>query len=119
MRSHDLGRRSESLACDYLEARGWTILDRNYRAGHKEIDIVGSRAAIIAFVEVKARSGVRYGHPLYAIDWRKCRELEHAARSWMRAHPHAGCEFRFDAIAVIWKKGSSTVEHIEDAWRVR
>ncbi len=55
--SHALGRTSEDLACAFLKSAGWRILERNYRAGHKEIDIIATRARVIAFVEVKARAG--------------------------------------------------------------
>jgi putative endonuclease len=119
VQSYDLGRRSEELACDYLKARDWAILDRNYRAGPKEIDIVASGGGTIAFVEVKARSNVTFGHPIHAITWRKRRDLEHAARAWIRTHRHPASVFRFDAITVIWKNGSNTIEHFEDAWRIR
>jgi putative endonuclease len=119
MNSHDLGRRSEMLAAGYLERHGYTVLDRNYRAGHKEIDIVVRRQQVIAFVEVKARVGTSHGHPLEAITWKKRRELAHAARAWIRMHDAPGCAYRFDAIAITWSGSSHLVEHVEDAWRVR
>lgn len=119
MRSHDLGRRSETIACDYLKARGWTILERNYRAGHKEIDIIARRAHTIAFVEVKARTRGDYGHPLDAIDWRKRRELAFAARAWLSLNPTPGCEYQFDAVSVTWQGSARVVEHCANAWRVR
>ena len=116
MRSHDLGRRSETLACEFLRARRWTILERNYRAGHKEIDIIAARGETIAFVEVKARAGDTWGHGLEAITWAKRREIAHVARAWMAAHPGRGREYRFDAIAITWRNGSYLIEHVENAW---
>ncbi len=117
--SHALGRTSEDLACAFLKSAGWRILERNYRAGHKEIDIIATRARVIAFVEVKARAGRGYGHPLDAVTWRKQREVAQAARAWLRAQPHSGFEVRFDAISITWSGQSHAVEHVENAWRVR
>ena len=36
----DLGQRGEDIACDYLRRIGHTILERNWRSGHLEIDII-------------------------------------------------------------------------------
>ncbi|MGQ0561492.1 MAG: YraN family protein, partial [Gemmatimonadota bacterium] len=99
--------------------RGWQILDRNYRAGHKEIDIVAQRGDTVAFVEVKARAGREHGHPLEAISWTKRREVEHAARAWLRGNARAGLEYRFDAIAITWHGATHVTEHVENAWSIR
>ena len=51
----DLGRQGEDIACDLLKGMGHTILERNYRSGHLEIDIISIDADGIHFVEVKTR----------------------------------------------------------------
>jgi putative endonuclease len=114
--SHDLGRASERLAARYLEARGYVILERNYRVGHKEVDLIVRRQDLVAFVEVKARAGARFGHPLEAITWAKRREVSYAARVWIAAHGQAGLNYRFDAVAIQWSAGHPVVEHIPNAW---
>src|SRR5262245_6463284 len=100
--SHELGRRSESIAAQYLLARGYHIVERNYRVGHKEIDLIVRLRNTIAFVEVKARAGPRYGHPLEAITWAKRREVAYVARVWIAANGRQELSYRFDAIAVQW-----------------
>lgn len=114
--SHDLGRASERLAANYLEDRGYRILERNYRVGHKEVDLIASRAGTIVFVEVKARRGPAYGHPLDAITWAKRREIEHVARVWIATRARFADTYRFDAIAVCWLQGRAEVEHVPNAW---
>ena len=52
----ETGNRGESVAVSYLRRRGYRILERNYRAGHHEIDIIARRWKTILFVEVKART---------------------------------------------------------------
>lgn len=118
MHSHILGRRSEAIACDYLKSSGWAILARNYRAGHKEIDIIARKDQTVAFVEVKARTKDGYGHGLEAITWAKRRELAHAARAWIHLNGQPGYEYRFDAIAITWNGSSHLLEHVENAWSV-
>ncbi|MGH7460952.1 MAG: YraN family protein [Longimicrobiales bacterium] len=114
--SHELGRQSERVAAHYLEARGYDIVERNFRVGHKEVDLIVRRDDLIAFVEVKARAGAGYGHPLEAITWVKRREVGHVARVWIAAHGRRGFAYRFDAIAVIWRDGRPDIEHVPNAW---
>lgn len=107
------------MAAEYLLARGWTILVRNYRFGRKEIDLIVTRGRALAFVEVKGRRGDGYGHPLEAITRRKQREISQVARHWLHENGGGWDIVRFDAIAV-WEGpgGPPRVEHTPDAWRL-
>lgn len=117
-RSHDFGRGCEDLAASALIDRGWSILARNYRLGHKEIDLIARRGDVVAFVEVKGRSSSRFGHPVEAIGTTKRREILHVARAWILRHGRAADEYRFDAISVLQgASGTAMIEHFEDAWR--
>ena len=119
MSGKPLGDRGERLAAEHLERAGWLILHRNFRVGRKEIDLVARRGEVVAFVEVKTRSGLGYGHPLEAITWRKRREIHQVASAWIARHGHPGELYRFDAIAVRLAAGGAPVlEHVEDAWRM-
>lgn len=119
MSGKPLGDRGEALAARFLERAGWTVLARNYRLGHKEIDLVARRGEVVAFVEVKARAGPGFGHPLEAITWRKRREIAQVAQAWIDRHGRPGESYRFDAVAVLAPAGAAPrVEHVEDAWRL-
>jgi putative endonuclease len=114
---NEFGRAAEVEAADLLQRNGWTILERNWRAGRQEIDVIALRGTLVAFVEVKARASARYGHPLEAIGWRKRRDLARAARVWIRLNGRSGQEYRFDAVHVIGRHPAEwTVRHVEDAW---
>jgi putative endonuclease len=116
--SHDFGRSSEMEAAQFLERSGWCVLARNYRFGHREIDLIAERDGITAFIEVKARRGDRYGHPLAAITGWKRREIEAVARHWIARHGRPGNIYRFDAIAVTEDPAAvRRIEHTPDAWR--
>ena len=116
MQPHERGTASEDIAADYLRARGWLVLERRYRVNRKEIDIIARRSDTIAFVEVKARAGRGYGHPLEAVTWKKRREIEHVARAWIARFGSAQLQYRFDAIAITWSGNTHTLEHVEHAW---
>jgi len=114
-----LGDRGEEMAARYLAARGWQVVSRNYRMGRKEIDLVARRGEVVAFVEVKTRAGLGYGHPLEAITWKKRREIQQVAGAWIDQHGRDGDTYRFDAVSVIVRGGSEPeVLHVEDAWRM-
>ena len=114
--SHVLGIKSEALAADHLRSLGYRIEQANYRVGHKEIDLIARKDDLVAFVEVKARGGAGYGHPLEAITWAKRREIASVARVWIAAHGRPALTYRFDAIAIIWRGAEPRIEHIPNAW---
>lgn len=117
-RAHELGSRGEDLAAGWLAREGWRIHARNWRFHHKEIDIIAERGEIVAFIEVKARSGDAYGHPLEAVTGRKRRELATAAGAWIARYGRRGQSYRFDAIWIMKRPDGWTVRHLEDAWRL-
>jgi putative endonuclease len=117
--AHERGRLGEAHAARYLVQEGWTILDRNWRAGHGEIDLVARRGNVVAFVEVKTRSGGDGSDPLEGITWGKRREVERTARRWVLGQGDRGgkVDYRFDAIAVTLSFGGGTeLRHLPDAW---
>jgi putative endonuclease len=120
MRSaHDLGRAGETLAAEWLESRGWLVLNRGFRLGHKEIDIIARRGEVVAFIEVKTRASRGFGHPLAAITAAKRREIAQVAAAWIDRHASRTDTFRFDAIAILYDgAGPPSIEHVEDAWRL-
>lgn len=119
MSGKPLGDRGEEIAALHLERSGWRVLHRNYRLGHKEIDLVALRGEVVAFVEVKTRSGRGYGHPLEAITAKKRREIRQVALAWIDRHGRPEYTYRFDAVAILLPAGGAPeVEHVEDAWRL-
>jgi putative endonuclease len=116
MAGKPLGDRGEAIAIRHLEEAGWRVLDRNFRLGRREIDIVARRGDVIAFVEVKTRAGLGYGHPLEAVTRRKRREIQHVAAAWVDRFGRPGDDYRFDAIGILDTGGIPIIEHVEDAW---
>jgi putative endonuclease len=118
-----LGERGERIAEQWLAARGWQVLDRRFRSGHRDIDLIiertGAEGRLVAFVEVKTRVSSGFGGPLAAVHWRKQREMARAARDWL-SRARAPCsEYRFDVVGVIYGPGLPEIIHIENAFRVK
>ena len=69
------GDQGEALAGRYLEERGCSILDRQWRCRFGELDLIAEDGAYLCFVEVKLRKNDAYGSPGAAVDWRKQEKL--------------------------------------------
>jgi putative endonuclease len=108
-----LGQYGEARAAQFLEARGWAILERNWRCSLGEIDLVARRGNRVSIVEVKTRRGHDWGHPFESITKAKASRLRLLAISWCREHGVAPVDVSIDAIAVSLIDGSVTLEHLE------
>jgi len=118
-RRHELGRWGESIVVNRLVRGGWTVLDRNFRYGHNEIDIVARKGSTVAFVEVKTRSGTEHGHPFASITPTQRRDIARVASAWVARYGRSGDVYRFDAAAVYRdERGVVQVEYVADAWRL-
>jgi len=95
----DTGRAGEQLAVDFLTGKGWQILERNWRAGHREIDIIATHAGILHFVEVKTKHGRRFGNPEDQVGKGKMRYLAGAAEQYLYRHPQWK-RIQFNIIAI-------------------
>jgi putative endonuclease len=102
MKGHNknLGEAGENLAVDYLEERGYKIIERNFQNKWGEIDIVAEdkNEDIIVFVEVKTRIGEKFGLPEDAINKNKMNKLIKNADAYMRFKKN---QYRIDAICVV------------------
>ena len=110
------GELGERIAERWLRGRGWRIMQRRFRSGHRDIDLVAERDGVVAFVEVKARRGGEFGDPVEAVDWRKQRELGRSAKVWIARHGRRDEAYRFDVVGVLVDGSRVRVRHIEDAF---
>jgi putative endonuclease len=79
---------------------------------------VVEREGTIAFVEVKARKGDRFGQPVEAVNWRKQRELTRSALVWIDRHGRPEETYRFDVIGILMKGDRVRVRHVQDAFQI-
>ncbi len=106
----------EELAAQWLVAQGYRILDRNYRVGHKEIDIVAQKDGVLVFCEVKARRNQNYGSPADAITPRKLSLLAFAASAYLSMTRGSWTECRIDAILVELGDAQPRITHLPNAY---
>jgi putative endonuclease len=107
------GAFGEQSTVDYLSARGYEILDRNWRIREGEVDIVAlSPQGMFSFIEVKTRTSVAFGHPFEAINREKAHRMQRLALAWLATHGCLGCDFSIDVSAVlISTDGNFTIEY--------
>jgi putative endonuclease len=120
-----LGALGEQLAARHLEARGFEVVERNFRTRYGELDVVARDERFLVFCEVKTRI-VRLSTrdvlgPFAAIGARKQRQVRAMAREWLGQGRLEGArppELRFDAIGVSFDAGGRllSLEHLEAAF---
>ena len=111
---NELGKWGEDLAARYLQQRGYVIVERDWRSGHRDIDIVALDGDTAVFVEVKTRRSRFFGEPEEAIDYRKRLSLQTAISHYVKMR-HINCEIRFDIVTVVGTMDSEPeIDHIKD-----
>ena len=111
----ELGAWGEEQAVDYLQRKGYTIVERDWKSRHRDIDIIATRDDVVVFVEVKTRSNQVFGEPEDAIDYRKMCNLRAAINHYVQ-YKHLNKEIRFDIISIVGSlnNGIQTIKHFED-----
>ena len=113
---NETGARGEHIAQEFLLAKGFDILHRNWRAGRREIDVVAMDGDMLVFIEIKTRGGILFGYPEEAVTARKQGYLRQAAQSFMRLHPQYPCA-RFDIVSILLRNGAiEEILHLPDAF---
>ena len=109
-----LGGRKEQLAGTFLEEKGYTVLEYNYRTRAAEIDLVCRDGNTFIFVEVKYRKDLSEGHPLEAVTAYKQGRIRRAALYYLmeRDLDPEQTELRFDVVGIL----EDEVIHVENAF---
>ena len=117
-RHNELGKAGEDFAASYLEHAGYGIIERDWRQGSRDIDIVARTedGTTVVFVEVKTRSSDAIVRPEDAVDARKIRNLGRAADAYVKERAILD-ELRFDLINIVGTAPENfKLEHIIDAF---
>jgi putative endonuclease len=115
--NHARGRAAEDAALHFLQARGFTLVARNYRCRRGEIDLVMRDGECLVFIEVRARRSNAYGGAAASIGVAKQRRLAAAARHFLMTHPlEASRPARFDVVAISGADGENPPQWIRAAF---
>ncbi|HEV7207186.1 MAG TPA: YraN family protein [Mycobacteriales bacterium] len=113
-----LGRHGEELAAQFVAAKGYRIVARNWRSPDRrvrgELDLVLRDGPTLVFCEVKTRTSGAYGLPAEAVSEAKRRKLRRLAALWLTLYRGPWTEVRFDVIAVLQPRhGVASLEHLK------
>lgn len=114
-----IGRKGEDIACRFLEGKGHKILERNFRSGHLEIDIISQDSLGIHFVEVKTRRLNIQSPPQENVDRIKQQKITKAAMKFLKTAkglPYGNHECLFDVAAVTFDGDSARLEWFPQAY---
>ena len=117
MASHnELGKWGEDVATEYLERQGYIILERGWKSGHRDLDIIARNGDTIVFVEVKTRRNKIFTDPETAVNFQKIRNLQAAANHYVK-YRHIDNPIRFDLVTVVGTKDiTPEIEHTIDVF---
>ena len=117
--SKELGKKGEELAVEFLESKGYEIIERNYRFSRGEIDVIAKdpNDGCTVFVEVKTRQNLNFGPPELAITKSKMKQLRKMAELYLYDKSIAELDCRFDVIAILFQsKRKPIINHYENAF---
>lgn len=107
------GNEGEDMACQYLESEGYEILERNYRAGRSEIDIIALREnSLLVFVEVKVRTGDQFGEPETFVSENQIEKIRSAAEEYIHGINWQK-DIRFDILSI---DANHKIRYFQDAF---
>ena len=98
------GQKGEALAAEWLIGRGYTLLHQNWRFARYEIDIIATRDQTLHFIEVKARTSLKFGNPEDQVNKKKLRNMIDAGEEFIYQNP-GWKKIRFDILAIKMFKG--------------
>lgn len=115
---NDFGKWGEDEAAHFLERKGYVILEKDWRLGKRDLDIIAltEDQSTIVFVEVKSRDNNAFQEPEEAVDVPKMRNLAIAANGYIKQNG-ISLDVRFDIISIVGKISHlESISHIEDAF---
>ena len=113
--SYSKGIRAETLAADYLQKKGFSILEKRYKTKYGEIDIIAKQNDMVCFVEVKVRQNLV--DALESVTPKAQKRIENAALFFLSENPdYVACDMRFDVITI---SGDANISHLDNAWHAR
>lgn len=112
-----IGDDAEQLACEYLESRGLSLLQRNFYCRGGEIDLIMQHGDSLVFVEVRYRRHTRYGRAAETVSQRKQGRVIRCAQYYLTRHRRWNTTTRFDVVSIEGATGHMQIEWITDAFQ--
>lgn len=110
-----LGRRGEEVALNFLIEQGMVLVARNWRSGHKEVDLIVDDGEFLRFVEVKSLIYPNDYSPFERVDKGKEKRLVAAAQNFVTRYG-VKQEVVFDVVSVVFNGDNYSVEYFKEAF---
>lgn len=110
--NRSIGKIGEDTAVEYIENRGYKIIDRNYTSRWGEIDIISEKDGVLVFVEVKTKIGDKYGAPWESVTFFKYQKLKRSIQYYITSNKHSNRKCRIDVCGVLLNS-DLTVESVK------
>jgi putative endonuclease len=114
MNRRSKGTEGEHLAEQYLKEKGYSIVEKNFRFGRGEIDIIAKDGQDLVFVEVKARHSLQYGAPEESVTPAKEAQLRKVAEGYLYERNIENQSCRFDVVTILYERGVPVVQLIQN-----
>lgn len=108
-----IGQLGEKIAKEYLQKKGYKILDQNYRTKFTEIDLIAKKGKELVLIEVRTKTEEDFVSPEESLNKKKLRKLRSGAISYVSKTGWRG-PYRIDAICIVLKNNSKRLEHYEN-----
>lgn len=112
--SHITGRIGEELAINYLQRKGYKIIEKNFQCRQGEIDIIAKDKDEIVIIEVKTRKCLEYGKPAEAVNETKKKHIYKATEYYLYIKKLEKAYIRIDVIEVYIKENKYYINHIKN-----
>jgi putative endonuclease len=110
------GEMAESVAATFLLAKGLTLLERNFRCKHGEIDLIMLQGSTVVFIEVRLRTSALFGGAAMSINAAKQDKLRRTAEYYLQSNSiYSNSTCRFDAI-LMQDLNVETLEWLQNAF---
>ncbi len=104
MDNKNFGYIAEEYAAKFLRKSGYRIIKKNFRTSFSEIDIIAKKNDYLVFVEVKARSSLKFGFPEEAVSNLKLNRIKKAAYVYLQKYRLLNKKFRIDIVSLTYNK---------------
>lgn len=109
------GINAEDEAAAFLTKKGYELVERNFRHGRREIDLIVKKSNVLVFVEVKMRTSNAFGYPESFVSEKQAERITEAAEEYQISFGWEGI-VRFDIVSIEKIGGQTFIRHFEDAF---
>ncbi len=114
---NELGKWGEQVAVEYLQKKGYQIMFRDWKIGHRDLDIIAKKDDVVVILEVRTRRNNHFGDAEMTIDRQKIKNICIASNAFVK-RLKVDNDIRFDIIAITGTPDTGyTINHIEDAFK--